>query len=212
MHISTDFITDLPESEGATMILVVVDWFIKMAHFIPIKKKDSPTVARAYREYVWKYHGFPEDVVSDSDSTFTGSVFTNLYNYLRIKRSMSTAYHPQTDIQTERINQVIQSFLRSDCNYEQNYWASILSIAEDAYNNSKHALTKISPFYANYEFKPRSIWPTEIQFRNPASGLYGPDITSIHETLKGRLIESVEFMKKNYNKGRKVIKPLNKEE
>ena len=107
-HMSTDFITDLPESEGATMILVVVDRFTKMAHFIPLRKKDSPTVARAYLENVWKYHGFPEDVVSDRDSTFTGSFFTDLYNFLGIKRSMSTAYHPQTDGQTEHINQVIE--------------------------------------------------------------------------------------------------------
>jgi len=117
-HISTNFITDLPESEGATIILVVVDRFTKMAHFIPFKKKDSPTVARAYLENVWKYHGFPKDIVSDRDSTFTGSFFTDLYNYLGIKHSMSTAYHPQTDGQTERINQVIESYLRSYCNYE----------------------------------------------------------------------------------------------
>jgi len=153
-HISTDFITDLPESEGATIILVVVDRFTEMAHFIPIKKKDSPTVARAYLENVWKYHGFPEDVVSDRDSTIMGSFFTDLYNYLGIERSMSTAYHPQTDGQTERINQVIESYLRSYCNYKQNDGASMLAMAEYAYNNSKHSSTKISPFYANYGFEP----------------------------------------------------------
>jgi len=101
MHISTDFITDLPESEGAMVILLVIDRFTKMAHCIPLKKKDSPTVARAYFEYVWKYHGFPEDIVSDRDSTFTGSFFMDLYDYLEIQRSMSTAYHPQTDSETE---------------------------------------------------------------------------------------------------------------
>jgi len=115
-HISTEFITDLPESEGATIILVVVDHFTKMAHFVPIKKKDSTSVARAYLDNVWKYHSFPEDMVSDRDSTFTGSFVTDFYDYLGIKRSMSTAYHPQTDGQTERINQVIESVLRSYCN------------------------------------------------------------------------------------------------
>jgi hypothetical protein len=107
-HISTDFISDLPESEGATMIFVIVDRFTKMAHFVPIKKKDSPTVARANLENVWKYHGFPEDVVSYRDTMFKGSFFTDLYNYLEIKRGMSTGYHPQTDGQTEHINQVIE--------------------------------------------------------------------------------------------------------
>jgi transposase InsO family protein len=94
-----------------TIILVVVDRFTKMAHFVSMKKKDSPTVARAYLENVWKYHGFPEDVVSDRDTTFTGSFFTDMYDYLGIMRSMSTAYHPQTDGQTEPINQVIESYL-----------------------------------------------------------------------------------------------------
>jgi len=103
-HTSMDFITDLPESEGATIILVVVDQFTNMAHFIPIKKKDSPTVARAYLENIWRNHGFAEDVVSDRDSTFTGSFFMDLYNYLGIQRGMSITYHLLTDGQTERIN------------------------------------------------------------------------------------------------------------
>ena len=211
-HISTDFITDLPESEGATIILVVVDRFTKMAHFIPIKNKDSPTVARAYLENVQKYHGFPDDVESDRDSTFTGSFFMDLYNYSGNKRSMSMAYHAQTDGQTERITQGIKSYLRSYCNYEQNDWASMLAMAEYANNNSKHSSTKISPFYANYGFEPRTTWPTEIQFRNPASELYGHYMTGIHTKLKERLSEAMESMKKNYNKKRKSIEPFKKGE
>ena len=88
---------DLPESEGSTMIFFVVDHFTKMAHFIPVGKKVSPTIARAYLEKVWKYHGFPEDVVSDRDRTFTGKFCTDLYDYLGIKQSMRTAYDPQSD-------------------------------------------------------------------------------------------------------------------
>jgi hypothetical protein len=174
------------------IILVVVDRFTKMSHLIPIKKKDSSTVARAYLQNVWKYHGFPEHVMTDTDSTFTGSFFTDLYNYLGLKRSMSTAYHPQTDGQTEWINQGIESYLRSDCNLEQNDWASILSMAEYVYNNSKHSATKISPFYANYRFEPRTTWPTEIQFRNPAAEMYGHYMPGVHQTLKKRLEEAVE--------------------
>jgi hypothetical protein len=68
-----------------------------MAQFIPIRSKESPTIARAYLENMWKYHGFPKDVVSDKDWTFTGGFFTDLYNYLEMKSSMSTAHHPQTD-------------------------------------------------------------------------------------------------------------------
>jgi len=135
------------------MILAVVDRFTKMAHVIPIKKKDSPTVAQAYLENIWKYHGFPKDVVSDRDCTFTGRFFPDVYNYRGIERSMSTAYHPQSAGQTERINQVIETYSRSYCNYEQHDWASMMAMAEYAYNNSKHASTKISRFYANYGFE-----------------------------------------------------------
>jgi hypothetical protein len=102
--ISTDFTKDLPKSEGATMIFMLVYWITKMAHFVPIKKKDSPMVARANLENVWKYGRFPEDFVSYRDSTFPGGFFTNQYNYFRIKHSMSTAYHYQSDGQTERID------------------------------------------------------------------------------------------------------------
>lgn len=91
---------------------MVVDRFTKMAHFIPLNRKDSPTVARAYLENVWKYHGLPEDVVSDRDTTFTSQYLTDLYKFLGMKRSMSTAYHPEMDRQTERINQVIEAYLR----------------------------------------------------------------------------------------------------
>lgn len=134
----TDFITDQPESSGKSKILVVVDRFTTMDHFIPISKKNSTSVTKAYLENVWKHHGFPENVVSDRDRTFTGQYFTDLYKYLGIARSMSTAFHPQMDGQSERINQVIEEYLRSYCNYEQHDWAEILAMAEFAYNNLKH--------------------------------------------------------------------------
>jgi hypothetical protein len=66
------------------MILVVLDRFTKMAHFIPIKKIHSPTVAQAYLENIWKYHAFPEEPVSDWNGTCTGQFFTDLYNYLGV--------------------------------------------------------------------------------------------------------------------------------
>jgi hypothetical protein len=86
----------------------------------------------------------------------------------------------------------------------------MLAMTEYAYNNSKHATTKISPFYANYGFEPRTTWPTEIQFRNPASEMYGHYMTGVHQKLKERLVESVDLMKKYYNKKRKEREPLKK--
>jgi len=211
-HISTDCSTDLLESQGATSILVVVDQFTKMAHDIPFRKKDSTMVAKAYQENQWKYHGFPGDVVSNRDSTFTGNFFTDLYNYLAIKRSMSTAYHPQTDGQTECINQVIEAYSGCYCNYEHNDWASMLAVAEYSSNNLKHADTKISPFYTKYGIEPRTNWHTEIQFSNPVSEFYGHYRTEVHKKLKERLEVAVETMQKYYNQRRKKMEPLKKGE
>jgi hypothetical protein len=211
-HISTDFITDLPESSGHTKILVVVDRFTKMAHFIPLSKKDSPTVAKAYLENIRKYHRFREDVVSDRDGTFTGQYFTDPYNYLGIKRSMSNAFHPQTDGQTERINQVMEAYLRSYCNYEQNDWAEMLGMAEFAYNNSKHSATKISPFYSNYGYEPRTNWPTDIQFRNPASEMYGHYMTGVHAKLLTQLETVRSSMANYYDRKRRSIESFKKGE
>jgi hypothetical protein len=122
------------------------------------------------------------------------------------------AYHPQTNGQPEFINQVLESYLQSYCNYEQNDWASMLVMAEYAYTNSQHASTKISRFYAKYRFERRTNWPTEIQFRNPASELYGHYMTCIHQKFKERLSESREVMRKNYNKQRRSIAPIKKGE
>jgi len=81
-------------------------------------------------------------------------------------------------------------------------------MTEYAYNDSKHTATKISPFNANYGFEPRMNWPTEIQFRNPASELYGHFITSIHSKLSKQLEQSIEAMRKYYDKKRKSLEPF----
>ena len=151
-------------------------------------------------------------MVSDRDSTFTGQYFTDLYNYLGIKRFMSTAFHPQTDGQTERINQVIVAYLRSYCNYEQNDWAEMMGMAEFAYNNSKHSATKISPFYANYGYEPRTNWPTDIQFRNPASEMYGHYMTEVHKKLSAQLETVRSSMAKYYDRKRRSIESFKKGE
>jgi len=93
---------------GATIILVAVGRLTKMAHFNSIWEIVSQSVARTYLENVWNDYGFPEDVVWDWDWRFTRRFFKDLYDYLEIKRSVSTASHPQTDGQTERINQVME--------------------------------------------------------------------------------------------------------
>ena len=101
--ISTDFITQLPESQGRTQIMVVVDRFTKMAHFIGLEPNaTAKDVANVFLREVWKLHGLPTEIISDMDAKFSGEFWESLCKSLNIKRRMSTAYHPQTDGQTER--------------------------------------------------------------------------------------------------------------
>ena len=119
--ISVNFFTQLPESYGKTQIMVVVDRFTKMAHFIGLEKNATARdVADTFLKEVWKLHGLPCEIISDMDAKFSCEFWESLCKSLGIKRKMSTVYHPQTDGQTERTNQVLEGYLRNLVNYDQN--------------------------------------------------------------------------------------------
>lgn len=154
--VSFDLITHLPDSEGFTAILVVVDRLTKMGHFIPTHDElDSETFAKLYRNNIFRLHGLADTATSDRGSIFTSEYTRALASLLQITPKLSTAYHPQTDGQTERINQILEQYLRAYTSYQQDDWVNHLSLAEFAYNNSPSATTKVTPFFANYGFHPR---------------------------------------------------------
>jgi len=107
-----DFITELPLSEGCDQLWVVIDRFTKMAHFLPLEKekKTAADLAVTFAREVWKYHGLPTDIVSDRDSRFTSETWQEFLRLSGIRPRMSTAFHPQTDGQTERLNQTIEAY------------------------------------------------------------------------------------------------------
>jgi hypothetical protein len=152
-----DFITGLPVSNGFDSILVVVDRLSKMAHFIPTTADgcDAKETARLIRDHVFKLHGTPNDSISDRGSVFVSQFFRELSALLNVKLRPSTAFHPQTDGQTERVNAILEQYIRGYCNYQQDNWADLLSMAEFAYNNTSSATTKMTPFFANYGFHPK---------------------------------------------------------
>ena len=154
--ISMDFIMPLPKSQGYTGILVVVDRLTKMAHFCPVHKDITAmeTTEKLMQE-VFKHHGLPDKIISDRGSQFAAKVTQEMYNKLNITVALSTAYHPQTDGQTERVNQDLETYIRLFCNHRQNNWAKWLHLAEFAYNNKQHSTTKVSPFMANNLTEPR---------------------------------------------------------
>jgi len=104
-HISADFITKLPLAQGYDSILVVVDHFTKMAHFVPTMEKTiAEGLARLFRDNVWRLHGLPESIISDRGPQFAAGLMRELNGLLGISTKLSTAFHPQTDGQTERMN------------------------------------------------------------------------------------------------------------
>ena len=120
--IAMDFITELPTSEGCDQLWVIIDRFTKMAHFLPLKKdgKAAAGLAVIFAREVWRHHGLPTDVISDRDSRFTSEVWKEFLQLSGIRSRMSTAFHPQTDSQTEGLNQTIEAYLRAFVNKEQN--------------------------------------------------------------------------------------------
>jgi len=109
---------------------------------------------------------------------------------------MSTAYHPQTDGQTERTNQVLESYLRNFVNYDQNDWYQMLPLAEYAYNNSKARALKLTPFFANYGFHPQTEWMNEREAQNPGATMDMHWMKAVQENARTTLEQTREAMKK----------------
>uniref|UniRef100_A0A183CPZ9 RNA-directed DNA polymerase n=1 Tax=Globodera pallida TaxID=36090 RepID=A0A183CPZ9_GLOPA len=154
-EISYDFIVKLPKSKGFDSILVVVDRLSKMAHFIPCKEASTAEdVADLFLKHIWRLHGTPKRTVSDRGSTFNSKFLKALYKALQIDPAFSTAYHPQTDGQTERLNQWLEAYLRAFINHRQTDWVDLLPLAEFCHNNSKSDATGLSPFELVYGRSP----------------------------------------------------------
>lgn len=154
--ISMDHIIDLPRAGGYNAILVVVCRLTKMAHFIKAKTSDtSRDLAGQFLEHVFRPHGVPNDIVSDRGTTFTSQWWRTFLEMLEIKPNLSTAFHPQSDGQTERVNQSIETHLRIFCEYDQSNWPELLPLAEFAHNSTHHSSIGMTPFYANLGYHPR---------------------------------------------------------
>jgi len=122
-YISAEFITKLLLAQGYDSILVVVDRLTKMVHFIPtIEKTLVKGLARLFRDNIWKLHGLPESIISDRRPQFAAGLMKELNKVLGIKSKLSMAFHPQTDGQTERVNQKLEQYLRMFINHRQEQW------------------------------------------------------------------------------------------
>ena len=110
--ISMDFITDLPKSEGNDAILIVIDRLRKMAHFLPCTKEiDTWQFSELFMRQIFRLHGLPKDIITDQGSIFTSDLWKETTKQLGIERRLSTAFHPQTDGQTEQTNSTLEQYL-----------------------------------------------------------------------------------------------------
>ncbi|GJU57516.1 putative reverse transcriptase domain-containing protein [Tanacetum coccineum] len=176
-----DFVTKLPKtSNGHDTIWVIVDCLTKSSHFIPTRETDSmETLTMLYIEEIVSWHGMPISIISDRDSHFTSRFWQSLQSALGTQLDMSTAYHPETDGQSERTIQTLEDMLQAYVIDFGKGWERHLPLVEFSYNNSYHASIKAAPFEALYGRKCRSpvCWAEvgDVQ-------LTGPEI--IHETTE----------------------------
>ena len=157
-------------------------------------------VADTFLLEVRKLHGLLTAIISDMDAKFSGKFWESLCKVLGVKRGMSTAYHPQPDGQTEWTNQVLEGYLRTFVNYDQNNWYQLLPLADHAYHNSATNAHKMTPFFANYGFHRHTEWMKEREAQNPGATMYADWIHDIHQQVKETLENTRESMKKYYDR------------
>ena len=143
-----DFIVGLPlTARRHESIFVVVDALMKSAHFIPMcTMYQAPDIARVFISEIVRLHGVPKRIISDQGSMFTGLFWTSLQEALGTQLNFSTAYHPETDGQTERMNQTLEDMLRMYVMDQQKHWEEFLPLVEFTYNNSYQSTIKMAPF------------------------------------------------------------------
>jgi hypothetical protein len=191
--VSMDFILGLPmKQRGFDLIFVVVDRFSKMAHFIPCQKtSDATHIANLFFKEVIRLHGLPRSIASDRDTKFVGHFWRTLWKKLGTNFSFSSAYHPQTDGQTEVVNRSLGDLQRSLVTEHHSQWDHILPQEEFSYNDSHNKITGQSPFKIVYGMHPRGVSELKDSKQNETRSASAEDFAEamkeLHSQVKERL-------------------------
>ena len=196
--LSMDFIIGLSLSSGHDAICVIVDRLTKERHYVACTASDNGTSVTALIDimvsWVFRLHGLPASIVSDRGPQFIATMWKSFCERLRISAKLSTAFHPETDGQTERANQDLERHLRTYCNYMQDDWSQWLPIAEFADNDAVSSSTHMTPFFANKGFHPRmSFSPDTTDYESTRKRLQAATAGDITD----RMQETLEFIRGN---------------
>jgi transposase InsO family protein len=153
-ELSMDFVGPLPASEGRTMLLVITDRLSKAVILVPMKETTAVHAAWALLTHVYAHHGLPRAIVSDRGTQFVNDLWKEVCRLLQVERRLSTAYHPQTDGATERMNEIVETVFRTYINQDQTDWAPLCPIFQYAINTRTASTIGTSPFFLNHGFQP----------------------------------------------------------
>ncbi|VFQ95935.1 unnamed protein product [Cuscuta campestris] len=205
--VSLDFVTGLPPSKGFTAVLVVVDRLSKYVHFGPLPTGfDAPRVALLFVDIVVKHHGFPRSLVSDRDLVFMSNFWKELLRLSGTSLKYSTAYHPQTDGQTESLNRHLEQYLRTFVSERPSRWVVLLPWVELAINCTYNEVPGVSPFEVLYGRSPTSLFPTlSVRARVPAAEELLRERAALLEDLKLQLKKMQQRMGAQANHHRREV-------
>ncbi|KAL4303471.1 hypothetical protein GQ457_10G029000 [Hibiscus cannabinus] len=205
--ISLDFIVGLPKSNGKETIMVVVDRLTKYSHFFALPKHfDSKYVAQIMVQGIVKLHGIPRTIVSDRDRIFVSDMWTEIAKLQGTELCFSSAYHPQTDGQTEALNRCLEMYLRCMAGDDPSKWEQYLAWAEYWYNTAYQTSAGMTPFRALYGREP----PTILNYLEGSSHNAQVDHDlkerdALLRVLKGNLVEAQVRMKNQADKHRREL-------
>ena len=203
-HLTVDFITKLPVVAGKDAILVVYDRLSKMTHFVATTEGTSAEgLARLLWDNVWKLHRLLESIVSDRGPQFVAELTKELNRMLEIRTKLSTAFHPQIDGQTERMNQELEQYLWFFIENRQKDWPKWLAAAEFPINNKVHMATKVSLFMVNYGKELRMGGDIRRKERVESATEFVERMKKVHEEVGAALKKTQEEMKRYADRGRK---------
>ena len=201
--ICMDFIEGLPLSNNCNVILVVIDKFSKYSHFIPLHHPFTAfKVAQEFMNHVYKLHGMPGMIISDRDRIFTSKLWQELFRLADTTLHMSSAYHPQTDGQSERLNQCLEGFLRCMAHPCPKKWASWLPLAEYWYNTSFHSALGRTPFEVLYGYPPRALGITVTDCASADLDSWLKERATMTEVICQQLLRAQQRMKSQADKHR----------